>query len=151
MHKKDGQSNTSHKALPPRNFRFASGDVFIIGAIVLFCVILIGGMWFYRKSLSDSSKYVRITRNGEVLLQKSLSEFSEPSEFLITTDNGRMVILISSDKVCVKESDCPDKICVHQGDLTEIGDGAVCLPNRVVVEIISGKEDNSGEVDVVSR
>ena len=56
MHRKDGQSNTSAKALPPRNFRLASGDIFIIGVIVLFCAILIGGMFIHRKVHSGDAQ-----------------------------------------------------------------------------------------------
>ena len=41
---------------------------------------------------------------------------------------------------------------MHQGDLTSPGDGAVCLPNRVVIEIVSGDDDDtSGKVDVIAK
>ncbi|MBR6254716.1 MAG: NusG domain II-containing protein [Clostridiales bacterium] len=150
MRRKDGQSNTSAKKLPPRNFRFSSGDFFIIGVIILFCAILIGGLFIHRKVHSGDARYVRITQDGDVLLEKNLSAFTEPTEFRITSERGEMVIVISSEKVYVKESSCADKICMHQGDLTSPGDGAVCLPNRVVVQIVSGS-GSDGEVEVIAR
>jgi hypothetical protein len=152
MHRKDGQSNTSAKALPPRNFRFASGDIFIIGAIVVFCAILIGGMFIHRRIHAGDARYVRITQDGEVLLEKNLSDFSEPMEYKITSERGEMVIYISSEKVYVRDSSCADKICMHQGELTSPGDGAVCLPNRVVVQIVSGSDNGSDQgVEVIAR
>ena len=152
MRKKDGQSNTSPKDLPKRNFRFSSGDVFIILTIVLFCVILLVGMWAKTKLSKDDAPYVRITKDGQVLLQKPLSDFPEPVNYLVSGEHGSMNIYISSEKVYVVDSSCPDKICMHQGDLCHPGDGAVCLPNRVVVEIVSGASgDSEGKVDVVSK
>ena len=152
MPKKDGQSNTSAKALPKRRFRFCLGDVFVIVSILLFCAILIVGTWIYTRKNKNKPPYVRITRDGQVLLEKDLREFPEPMEYRIDGDHGHMVIYISSEKVYVKESDCPDKICMHKGDLSKPGDGAVCLPNRVVVEIVAGDEDDtSGKVDVISK
>lgn len=154
MRKKDGQSNTSVKKLPPRNFRFSSGDVFIIGAIVLVCAILIGGIFFHRRAHKGDARYVRITQDGKVLLEMDLAEFSDPMEYRIDSERGHMIIFISSEKVYIKESSCTDKICVDQGDLTAPGDGAICLPNRVVVQIVTGgseKDDPSGKVDVIAR
>ncbi len=152
MHKKDGQSNTSTKALPKRRFRFCSGDVFVILSVLLFCAILIGGTRIYSRKNQNKPPYVRITQDGQVLLEKDLRDFSEPAEYRIDSDHGHMVIFISSEKVYVKESDCPDKICMRQGDLTSPGDGAVCLPNRVIIEIVSGDEDDtSGKVDVIAK
>lgn len=154
MHRTDGQSNTSAKKLPPRNFRFSSGDAFIIGAIVLCCAIIIGGLFIHRKIHKGDARCVRITQDGKVLLEMDLREFSESMEYRIDSDRGHMIIYISSEKVYIKESSCADKICEKEGDLTSPGDGAVCLPNRVVVQIVSGdskKEYPSGKVDAVSK
>ena len=154
MHKRDGQSNTSAKALPKRRFRFCSGDVFVIAAILLFCAILLAGTWMIKRSKKNKLPYVRITKDGQVLLEKDLRAFSEPVEYRIENGDDFMVILLSSEKVYVKESSCPDKICMHQGDLKVPGDGAVCLPNRVVVEIVAGNDgdsESSGKVDVISK
>ena len=83
-----------------------------------------------------------------------LAEFSDPMEYRIDSERGHMIIFISSEKVYIKESSCTDKICVDQGDLTAPGDGAICFPNRVVVQIVTGgseKDDPSGKVDVIAR
>lgn len=154
MHKTDGQSNTSAKKLPPRNYRFSSGDALIIGAIVLCCAIIIGGLFIHRRVHKGDARYVRITRDGKVLLEMDLREFSEPMEYRIASERGQMTIYLSSEKVYIKESSCADKICEKVGELTDPGDGAVCLPNRVVVQIVSGdseKEYPSGKVDAVSK
>ena len=79
MHRTDGQSNTSAKKLPPRNFRFSSGDAFIIGAIVLCCAIIIGGLFIHRKIHKGDARYVRITQDGKVLLESKCRISTSPN------------------------------------------------------------------------
>ena len=163
MRRKDGQSNTSASAgaregktrpdrdLPARRFRFLPGDAVVIGAVAVVCVILLLLSWIYGKSVENRGRVVRITQDGNVILERNMADFSEPTEYRITSDSGEMVILLSSDKVYVKDSSCPDKICMHVGELKKSGDGAVCLPNRVVVQIVSSGAEEDQEVDVVAR
>ena len=50
------------------------------------------------------------------------------------TVNG-VEIGIEGDRARVIDSPCRDKLCVHVGWLERPGDVAVCLPQRVIVEI----------------
>ena len=45
-------------------------------------------------------------------------------------------------------SDCANQVCVNTGAIYLAGDSIVCLPNRVMVEILS--ESKGGGVDVIS-
>ncbi len=44
--------------------------------------------------------------------------------------------LCVSAVIYVEQSGCPDKICVHKGRITTVGDMIVCLPAQTVVEVI---------------
>lgn len=46
-----------------------------------------------------------------------------------------MELELSPGMACVLHSDCPDKICVNTGWLSESGQTAVCMPNRITVTI----------------
>lgn len=46
------------------------------------------------------------------------------------------------------EADCPDKLCVHQKAISKTGETIVCLPNKVVAEIIGSEES---ELDSVAK
>ncbi|MBP5492443.1 MAG: NusG domain II-containing protein [Clostridiales bacterium] len=156
MRNKDGQSNISAKKrhYPERRFKFASGDVLILLAVVIASAIMLVGVLFYEQSVKSKTRYVQISMDGQVLFKRDLSEFEEPMEYQLTVPEGMMVIYISSEEVYVKESPCEDKICVKEGALTHVGDGAVCLPNRVVVQIVAGEgESQKGpqDVDAVAR
>ena len=157
MSRKDGQSNTSARKkhdLPSRRFRFLKGDAVVIGAVIVLCGLLLLISFLYGKAMNKRARVVRITMDGQVILERDMSDFTEAMEYRITSSDGDMVILLSSEKVYVKDSSCLDKICMHTGELTKIGDGAVCLPNRVVVQIVSGTGDTGdpdGKADVVAR
>ena len=49
------------------------------------------------------------------------------------------------------EADCPDQICVKHRPVRFRGETIVCLPHRLVVEVISDQEESSGGLDAVSK
>ena len=97
--------------------------IFIIG-IVIFALILWGGMYFVRRGHYGS---VRITVNGEVYGTYSLA------------------------KDQVTAANCPDHLCMKQKAVDSTGGTIVCLPNKVVIEGEKGEssEDDSPEFDTV--
>ena len=46
----------------------------------------------------------------------------------------------------MKEANCPDKLCIHQGKISKNGETIVCLPHGLIVEI---KSDDNPELDIV--
>ncbi len=68
---------------------------------------------------------------------------SEDMELKITQDNGEYNILhIEDGYASVTEASCRDKICVNHSHIHYSGDTIVCLPNKVVVSIENGEEDD---------
>jgi len=61
---------------------------------------------------------------------------NQDQELLITGKGGGTNRLIIRDgQADVTEASCPDKICVHQSPISEIGETIVCMPNQVIVTI----------------
>ena len=48
---------------------------------------------------------------------------------------GKNHLVIHDGCARIEEADCPDKLCVKQGTVSESGESVVCLPNRVVVAV----------------
>ena len=72
------------------------------------------------------------------------------ASYTITGANGGTNLLIIEDGTArVEEASCPDGVCVHTGRIRRNGQSIVCLPNQVVVEIVSGTE-NSSIVDITA-
>lgn len=61
----------------------------------------------------------------------------------IELENGAYnVLTISNGEAYISEASCRDQICVHHFHTHYAGDTIVCLPNKVVVEIVGGEEDD---------
>ncbi len=64
--------------------------------------------------------------------EKGVYNFSGPlgeSHLELTEAGARMV-----------SSPCPDKICIEMGIITRPGQAIVCVPNRIVVRVLQGRE-----------
>ena len=69
--------------------------------------------------------------------------------FLIVEDPeiGRSLILVEGGTVCVIQADCPDKVCVHTGPISQEGEVIACLPHGVIIYIPRGEGSiNEGRV-----
>lgn len=59
---------------------------------------------------------------------------------------GDSTIEVRDHKVRFVDSPCKAKLCVHSGWLTDAGDTAACLPNRVLIQI----DGNSTYYDAIN-
>ncbi|MGN0398640.1 MAG: NusG domain II-containing protein [Blautia sp.] len=104
--------------------------------MILICSVLFAAVlcWLISsgKGLGSGEEGVlQITVNGEVFGTYPLSQDR-------TIDiEGSNVCRIKDHKVKMTEANCPDQLCIHQRTITREGGIIVCLPNRVVLEIIS--------------
>lgn len=78
---------------------------------------------------------------GEVLVTVDGEEYGRypldvDAEFTVETPWGYNDVTIHDGQADVHEADCPNQICVNTAPAREIGDMIVCLPHRLVVEIV---------------
>lgn len=60
-------------------------------------------------------------------------------EVISLAEYGKEVQLeVKNHRIAFISSDCPDKVCIHNGWLSREGEQAVCLPNRVSVTLTDG-------------
>lgn len=57
--------------------------------------------------------------------------------------------LYDDGSIAFESSDCPDKVCVRSGKLHLAGQSAACLPNGVIIKIISSDANNKDGMDLV--
>lgn len=73
---------------------------------------------------------------------------SVDTEVIIETgDDGKNTLVIEDNKAFMKDANCPDKICEGHSKISYKGETIVCLPHKVVIEIVT--EDSENELDVV--
>ena len=90
---------------------------------------------------------VQISADGEVY---GIYPLDMDREIEVTEDGHTNHITIKDGQVSMSYSTCLNQICVNTGAISETKDAIVCLPNRVVVEIISSGEGKGGDADVIS-
>jgi hypothetical protein len=111
-------------------------DYILLGIIIFIGVII--GLVIFLKSESGNSVQIRV--NGD-----------ENQNYEIKGADGATNLLIIKDgKAWIKEASCPDGLCINMGKISQNGQSVICLPNKVVVEIISDttEADDMG-VDII--
>lgn len=114
-----------------------------IAAAVILAAALIFAL--VGKLTAEPAQALRITVNGETY---GMYDITEDQEIKINDTN---ICQIEDGKVRMTWADCPDQICVHTAEISKDGGSIICLPNRIVLEIISEVPEDTGEkVDVIS-
>ncbi len=120
--------------------------------IVLLIIILVVGIPLSVLSLTEGigGDKVRISLDGEIY---GVYPLGEDREIDVTEDGHTNHITIKDGQVSMSYSTCRNQVCVNTGAISQTKDAIVCLPNRVVVEIISsdsGSIGKGGDADVIS-
>jgi hypothetical protein len=84
----------------------------------------------------EEGSFVAVSVNGEEVCEYSLSRDGEYS-----LNGGTNILVIENGRAYMRDADCPDRLCVHQGKKSHSGERIVCLPNRVMVEIVGDGEE----------
>ena len=113
-------------------------DALVIGSVLLaaflfFLVPYLKGMW-------ESPAYVVISRDG---IQKEKYSLWEDRTISVNDGNGGYnLIMINDGTVKVTDADCPDQLCVKQKQISQNGESIICLPHKLVVQIVSEEESD---------
>jgi hypothetical protein len=115
------------------------GDYIIIAVVVGLIFLL-----FVRTySINASGDYLEVTG----LNFKSAYDPSEDRVIEVEGPLGITKVVIQNGEAWVEDSPCKDKICIKMGKIKRAGEEAVCIPNRVVVQMKGAKS----YVDGVAR
>ncbi len=99
---------------------------FCLLILILIVAIFVGVTLF---SSSDEGKYLIISSGGEEYKRLELDKDMEISV------NGKNTVVIKDRKVYVSYADCPDKLCIKQGVISDASKTICCLANKMVVKI----------------
>lgn len=124
------------------NRRFGKNDVIFISFLAIFCIAVC--IWVYKGGAVEGSN-IMITVDG-----KEYGTYSLLEEQTITIGEGdvKNIIVIKGGKAFMKEASCPDQLCVDQNEISFDKEAIICLPNKVVITVISDVEN---DVDGIIR
>ncbi|MBW8004129.1 MAG: hypothetical protein FVQ80_19430 [Planctomycetes bacterium] len=116
--------------------------IFDVAAIAATCLII---------SIITLVVYQKESENQTVKIKTLSADWVFPlsadRQFYGEGPSGRCTILIRDGAVRVIESDCPEKICIKKGKISQAGEWLACLPNKVFISI-QGR--NKRVIDAVS-
>lgn len=118
-------------------------DIYLI--LIFLVVGLITFLWIFIHR--QNGDMVRITVDGVVQGTYSLEK---DNEIAITGDGWTNNLVIKNGYADMTEADCPDKICVNHVKISQVGESIVCLPHKVVVEIV-GEKQKDNQFDVIAN
>ncbi len=104
-------------------------DIILIAVIVLVALLALGYVMLTKKT----GVTVEISVDGDVVAS---FDISKDKEYQVTTDEGINLVIIKDGVVDVVEADCPDKVCVNHVPIDSAGETIICLPHKLVVEIV---------------
>ena len=117
-------------------------DMILLLAILLPAVIIMTVMSLNK----NAGGQVKVTVDGELY---GIYDLDKKETIVIENEEGfKNIVEIENGYVYMKEADCRDLICVNQGNISKKSETIVCLPHKVVVEVISGEES---EADVIAK
>lgn len=115
----------------------------ILVAVVL--VIAAAGLLFFGLN-KEAGTFAAVNIDGE---QTAIYPLSVDTEVTVTTGENNEhinVLVIKDGKAYVSEANCPDGICAETRAAQYVGETIVCLPHKVVIEIVA--ENTEPEIDV---
>ena len=90
---------------------------------------------------------VEVIQDGVVLREIDLSAVTGEYSFDVQwPGGGSNTVLVQPGRIRVSAADCPDRICVAQGWLSDQAAPVVCLPHRLVIRI-----KDAGQLDATAR
>lgn len=119
-------------------------DIFLGGIFLV--IALICGLFFYLQT-NYKANQVRIWQKDKLI---KVLDLTKDQVYTVSGDKDFInEVIIEGGRVWIGETNCPNKDCVHQGQISNVGQQLVCLPHQVIVEIAS--ESKEGEIDGISK
>lgn len=125
-----------------------------IVTLIILVIIILGFSFTFlykHKNISSlSSRIAIIKHKGKVIKKIDLSKVKDEEIFVINSDNGHFnKVVIQKNKISISEADCPDKVCMKTGPISNPGDTLVCLPHKLII-IIEGKSPSKNKIDATT-
>ncbi|MSS62839.1 NusG domain II-containing protein [Velocimicrobium porci] len=116
-------------------------DKILIIVLLIISIFSLG----LQKWIEEPGKQILVTVNGKKYGQYSLDE--NQRIIIHSAKENENIIVIKDHSAYMEEASCQDLVCVHQRKVGKTGETIVCLPNKVVVEVIGGQDE---EVDIIT-
>ena len=115
-------------------------DIILIGVLLIISLSVLLFVFLTREEGAVADVYVDGVK---------VAEYPLSIDGVYYLNNGSNVLVIEDSVAYMREANCPDKFskngCVNTGKISYVGQTIVCLPNKIIVEIVG---EGEGIVDV---
>ena len=115
-------------------------DIVLIGVLLIISLSVLLFVFLTREEGAIADVYVDGVK---------VAEYPLSIDGVYYLNNGSNVLVIENGTAYMREANCPDKFskngCVNTGKISYVGQTIVCLPNKIIVEIVG---EGEGIVDV---
>lgn len=119
-------------------------DIYLVLVLAIAAILM---FVFINISHQTAGNNIKITIDGKVYGTYSLQE---DQVIEVKEDLGINRVQIKNGKAKMIEADCPDGYCMDQNEISKENETIVCLPHKLVVEVIlENRIDN--EIDGISK
>lgn len=119
-------------------------DLVLIVVVALLAPVL----WLLNGHLfTEKGEYAEIYHGSTLVRRIELSATKEGS-FSIPGESDVVFQVFNDESIAFIESNCPDKVCIRSGKQKHTGQIAVCLPNEILLKIVS-EENDQKEPDLI--
>ena len=110
---------------------FGNRKLFADITLIAILLVLSLSAFIITELLREDGVFVRVSVNGEVVAEYSLSVDGE-----YALNGGTNILVIENGEAYIKWANCPKQICVKDGKISRAGERITCLENRVIVEVV---------------
>lgn len=115
-------------------------DLIIIAVVAISALVF----WFLNKYFfAEKGVYAEIYHDSALVYRIALSTAEEGS-FSIPGEPHVVFQRYADGSIAFIKSDCPDKVCIRSGRLKYAGQFAACLPNGIMLKIVSEDKGDEG-------
>ena len=114
------------------------GIVLVIAIMILFMIAL---------SNDKNNKKAIVYYDNEIVKEIDLT-IKEKKEYTVEGYNGDVKIVAEDGKIKVDTEKSPLHLCSKQGFIDKTYESIVCLPNKIIIKIVS---DTNDDYDIVIR
>ena len=107
--------------------------------VILIVLLMICSFVLLFVNKSETGTVAIVYVNNEVYTTIDLTQ-KKYREYAIKTEMGYNLVIVENGKICVTDSDCPDKICVKTGFI-DGGVPIICMPHKLEIVVLNNEVD----------
>lgn len=118
-------------------------DIILISIILLLAIVLL----FIYKINTTKGNSVEVSLDGKIIYNLPLNKNVTKT---ISSQLGENILIIDNGYAKIIEADCPDKLCINQKSISNVGETIICLPHKLIIKITNNKNIES-DLDSISN